>query len=158
MRLWTRGRKGDWNGRFVKSNAFSCRCFEEVCSMDGDANSQIAKSDKGARYYRVCDSCGCSRGHRHYRSGCIQRQGTGIMGRHQRQHGNFVNLWSRLSQSGQSTVEFAVVTAGFLSLSLGLAALWRVFGDGALVEHALAAASHHIQTVFPTTVADIFLY
>ena len=55
-------------------------------------------------------------------------------------------------------VEFAVVTAGFLALTVALATLWHAFGDGLLVEHALAVASHHIQSVAPATITDIFLY
>ncbi|MBP3866381.1 MAG: hypothetical protein J6D25_01040 [Eggerthellaceae bacterium] len=61
-------------------------------------------------------------------------------------------------ESGQSTVEFAVVTAGFLALSVALSALWHVLSDGVLVEHALAVASHHVQAVAPVTIVDIFLY
>lgn len=61
-------------------------------------------------------------------------------------------------ESGQSTVEFAVVTVGFLSATVALAAMWRAFGGGMLVEHALAVASHHIQSVAPATIVDIFLY
>jgi len=59
---------------------------------------------------------------------------------------------------GQSTVEFAVIAAGFMSLTIALAALWHAVGDGLLIEHALAVASHHIQTVAPATISDIFLY
>ena len=59
---------------------------------------------------------------------------------------------------GQSTVEFAVVTAAFLCVTFVLALLWRTFGAGLLVEHALAVASHHVQLVLPTTVGDVFLY
>ena len=59
---------------------------------------------------------------------------------------------------GQSTVEFAVITAGFMSLTVALAAYWRLLDGGLLVEHALAVASHHIQTVAPATISDIFLY
>lgn len=59
---------------------------------------------------------------------------------------------------GQSTVEFAVITAGFMSLTVALSAVWHVLDGGLLVEHALAVASHHIQTVAPATIADIFLY
>ena len=59
---------------------------------------------------------------------------------------------------GQATVEFAVVAAAFLSVTVALAALWRAFGGGMFVEHALAVASHHIQGIAPTTIADIFLY
>lgn len=62
------------------------------------------------------------------------------------------------SERGQSTVEFAVITAGFLAATVALSLLWHAFGDGLLVEHALAVASHHIQSVAPTAVADIFLY
>lgn len=59
---------------------------------------------------------------------------------------------------GQSTVEFAVVTAAFLCVTFGLAAMWRAFGSGMVVEHALAVASHHVQAVAPAAIADIFLY
>ena len=62
------------------------------------------------------------------------------------------------STRGQSTVEFAIVTAGFLAATIALGTIWHAFGDGILVDHALAVASHHIQAVAPTTVADIFLY
>lgn len=64
----------------------------------------------------------------------------------------------RLGSCGQSTVEFAVIMAGFLSITAALAALWHVLDDGLLVDHALAVASHHIQAVAPAAVADIFLY
>ena len=33
-----------------------------------------------------------------------------------------------------------------------------ITSDGLLIEHALAVASHHIQTVAPATISDIFLY
>ena len=66
---------------------------------------------------------------------------------------------ARLAEKrGQSTVEFAIVMAGFLSLTVALAAMWRFLGSGAIVDHVLAVASHHIQTVAPVTVTDIFLY
>ena len=51
-----------------------------------------------------------------------------------------------------------MVTAGFLAATVVLSLLWHALGGGMLVEHALAVASHHIQAVLPTTVADIFLY
>ena len=59
---------------------------------------------------------------------------------------------------GQSTVEFAVVTVGFLAATIALSTMWHAFGDGLLVEHALDVASHHLQAVAPTTIADIFLF
>ena len=63
-----------------------------------------------------------------------------------------------VGERGQSMVEFAVVTAGFLSATVALSLLWHAFEGGMLVEHALAVASHHVQAVLPTTIADIFLY
>ena len=56
---------------------------------------------------------------------------------------------------GQSTVEFAVVLFGFLSMVAALGVLWRVASDGLLVAHS---ASHHLETVVPGVVADVFLY
>lgn len=64
----------------------------------------------------------------------------------------------RFWQRGQSTVEFAVVAAGFIALVVALGALWRFASGGALVEHALAAASHHLQAAAPAFISDIFLY
>ena len=55
-------------------------------------------------------------------------------------------------------MEFAVIAAGFMSLTVALSVFWRLLDGGLLVEHALAVASHHIQTVAPATIADIFLY
>lgn len=78
------------------------------------------------------------------------------MGRNRQRHQRAVDRFG--NRMGQSTVEFAVVTAGFLSVTIALSLLWHAFGDGLLVEHALAVASHHIQAVLPTTIADIFLY
>lgn len=61
-------------------------------------------------------------------------------------------------ERGQATVEFAVVTAGFLAATIALGALWHAIGDGLLVDHAVAVASHHLQTAALSTVVDIFLY
>ena len=63
-----------------------------------------------------------------------------------------------LDEHGQSTVEFAIIMAGFAAVTIGLAALAQAFGDGLFVQHALTTASHHIQGVSPVTAADIFLY
>ena len=63
-----------------------------------------------------------------------------------------------MSERGQATVEFAVITAGFLAMMLALSAVWHAIGDGLLVDHAIAVASHHLQTAALATVSDIFLY
>ncbi len=62
------------------------------------------------------------------------------------------------SESGQSTVEFAVVTAAFLVVVVGLGALWRLASGGALVEHALATATHCVERASPQAMADVLLY
>lgn len=65
---------------------------------------------------------------------------------------------ARESESGQGTVEFALVTVGFLAVVVACGALWRALGDGAFVEHALTSASHHVQAAMPGSIADVFLY
>ena len=77
------------------------------------------------------------------------------MGCHIGGHKQLVGTWD---ERGQSTVEFAIVMAGFLVVVAALSALWHVLGDGLLVEHALAAASHHIHAAAMGAASDIFLY
>lgn len=60
--------------------------------------------------------------------------------------------------TGQGTVEFAVVAAAFIAISFALAAFWHALGSGLLVEHALTSASHHAGSAMPGTIADVFLY
>lgn len=58
---------------------------------------------------------------------------------------------------GQSTVEFAVVTAVLLCVVIGLSAFWRLAGQGVIAEHATKAASHHVEGS-ASAVADVFSY
>lgn len=60
-------------------------------------------------------------------------------------------------ERGQGTVEFAVVTAAFVALIVALGAMWRLFGEGKAMEHALASASHHIELSSAGAV-DVLLY
>ena len=62
------------------------------------------------------------------------------------------------SRNGQSTVEFAIVMAAFLSLVAALSVMWHLYDSGMIVDHVLAVASHHVQAVALVTVSDIFLY
>ena len=62
------------------------------------------------------------------------------------------------SESGQGTLEYALVMFGFLSIVAGLGALWNMLDGGLLVSHALASASHHVQAVTPGAVADVFAF
>lgn len=74
-------------------------------------------------------------------------------------HGKHQQLVRHIvDEAGQSTVEFAVITAGFLAVTVALGAMWHAFGGGLLVEHAVAVASHHVQAVAPATITDVFLY
>ena len=61
-------------------------------------------------------------------------------------------------ESGQGTLEYALVMFGFLSIVAGLGALWNMLDGGLLVSHALASASHHVQAVTPGAVADVFAF
>lgn len=63
-----------------------------------------------------------------------------------------------MDERGQATVEFAVVAAAFASVVVALSALWHVMGEGLLVQHALAGASHHVQDVMPAYLSDVFLF
>lgn len=62
-----------------------------------------------------------------------------------------------MSQAGQSTVEFAVVTAAFMGMLIAGNAMWKAVSGGLFVEHALASASHHVKGVLGWVV-DIFSY
>ena len=50
------------------------------------------------------------------------------------------------------------MTGAFLVIVVALAALWRQVEGGLFVEHALVAASHHVQLTAPGFLADVFLY
>lgn len=59
---------------------------------------------------------------------------------------------------GQSTVEFAIVCAAFLTVVIALGALWRIFDLGLVMDHALQSASHHLSQVASGAWLDVFLY
>ena len=60
--------------------------------------------------------------------------------------------------AGQATVEFALVAVAFLSVALGMGALWRSVSSGAFVDHALSCASHCVAGSLPGVLADAVLY
>ena len=49
------------------------------------------------------------------------------------------------------------MTAAFLAVIVGLGALWRLFGDGIVLDHALASASHHLSGSIGAII-DVFCY
>ena len=141
-----------------------------------DKNVCVDEVDERARYDRVCNPCRRVGGHCHSGDCRVPSQSARTMGRHRGWYEQAVGVVSRsrmafryrvarschgkalLSERGQATVEFAVITAGFLAMMLALSAVWHAIGDGLLVDHAIAVASHHLQTAALATVSDIFLY
>ena len=63
-----------------------------------------------------------------------------------------------LDECGQGTVEFALVTVGFLAVALAFGALWKLLGEGKVVQHALISASHHVQLAAAGALSDILMY
>lgn len=59
-------------------------------------------------------------------------------------------------ESGQGTVEFCLVLAGFMALVLGLGAILQAFAEGQLPLHAIASASHALAASPAGVLADIF--
>lgn len=156
MRLNRLERKGDGNDRYRSIGRLDGRAVSEVVCA-----SEFARGTADALDERTGDDGVCHLGRRARRD-CDSRD-YGVpakvaraLERHRRGDKRLVVLLK--DDSGQSTVEFAIVTVGFLAVTAALAAMWRAFGDGVLVEHALAVASHHIQSVAAATLVDIFLY
>ncbi len=63
-----------------------------------------------------------------------------------------------LGETGQSSVEYAVVMAAFAVVLAGLSALLHAFQGGIFVEHAFSVASHCVSGAAAPIVSDIFLY
>lgn len=156
MRLERHERKGDGNE--------GCRINVGnigggVAEMVGDRpheNRNHSEVDEGAGDDRVRNPRRSARRDRDIGHHGVQAEAAGIMERHCGRHKRLVAIGQ--DEAGQSTVEFAVVMAAFLAVMTALAVMWRAFEGGLLVEHALAVASHHIQSVVPVTLVDIFLY
>ena len=65
------------------------------------------------------------------------------------------NRWSK----GQSTVEYLLVLVALLSMVVSVAAVWKAGRSGALLDRAVAAASHQLSGRNPVGSAqDIALY
>lgn len=110
---------------------------------------------------RVCNPCRSFSGNSHCCYHRLSPKDSGIVGRHSKRHQQSVMQHRRCCDSretGQATVEFAVVTAAFFSLVAVLGVLWRAFNQGLFIQHALSSASHHIESVALGSIADIFLF
>lgn len=62
------------------------------------------------------------------------------------------------STKGQGTVEFALVCAAFVCVAAGFAALFHLFGDGRVIDHALVSASHHVGSGDAGAWGDVLSY
>ena len=149
---WSSKRKGNRNGYLVENVG----AYGEDVGTGDDACREAAAVERGAGNDGVRDPRGRAGRHSDPGDHRVPPPLAGALGRHRDWNYKLVELahW----RSGQSTVEFAVVTAGFLAMMVALSAMWRVLGGGLFVEHAVAVASHHLQVVAPVTIADIFLY
>lgn len=79
-------------------------------------------------------------GDRHFGHFGFSPQVAGALGCDSERNQRFV-----ADDSGQATVEYVVVLAGVLCVVAGLGALGNAFESGLVMEHVLAAASHHVQ-------------
>jgi len=61
-------------------------------------------------------------------------------------------------KKGQGTLEFALICVAFLVVVVALGALWQALRGGLFIDHALASASHHLQSVSAGVIGDVFLY
>jgi hypothetical protein len=64
-------------------------------------------------------------------------------------------LWSR---SGQSTVEYALVSLVLLAIIIALAIIATRLSEGLFVEHAMASASHSFTENSSGFLGDVVLY
>ena len=128
--------------------------------VDDDAHETAASFESGAGNDGIRHPRRRARGNSDSGNHGVPAQVAGAVERHCGRHQRIVRKGKAklASRKGQATVEFAVIAAGFLAVTVALMAFWRVLGGGLLVEHALAVASHHIQSVAPATLPDIFLY
>lgn len=58
---------------------------------------------------------------------------------------------------GQSTVEYALISAAFISVVIGLGMLANLLNDGTFVSHAISAGSHGVSDVIGGAV-DVFSF
>ena len=173
MRLRYEERKGDGHGQGKKRHRLCGTRVAEGVRVGGNAYARAGKVDERAGDYGVRDPRRRFGRHRYPGDhgfppeiaralerycGGDQRTLAGLPRKAAHAAQRAGSLEKLRCEQGQSTVEFAVVMAGFLSLTVALGIMWRAFGGGIFVEQALAVASHHIQTVAPVTIADVFLY
>ena len=155
VRLSNRKGRGGWNGCLVENVGMCGGRLEKALGRSNGSTAANCELNEGPGHDGVRDSRGRAGRDCHLGDNCFSPPTSRVvgcdLGRNQQPVGS-------RGERGQSTVEFALVTAGFIAAAVALSTMWHAFGDGVLVEHALAVASHHVQAVAPATISDIFLY
>ncbi len=105
-----------------------------------------------SRHHRVCDLGRRACGDCDYRDHCLQAQTRRALERHLKRDQQLV-----ADESGQSTVEYALVFTALLVVVVGAGALMGVMGDGLFVQHAVMSASHCLSSSI-TGITDALCY
>ncbi len=145
--------------RKEKNNAEEKSTIIQNVPSIGTSYNKILDADevkKGSGHNRICNFSRSSRSYCHNSCCCFSCQDYRSLVRYFYKYQSIIGRICK--NAGQSTVEFAIVAAAFLAITVGLGALWHFLDAGMLVDHAVANASHHISDVLSFTVNDIFLY
>ncbi len=155
---------------FIDGCAKSRERFNESC-MFPEIKTNLPTRPRNNRIRHFGGSFGC------YSNTCdngLQAKNSGAVGRHHIWHpitlktylrrGKDADAWfkkalmGKLDEGrGQSTVEYALISAAFIAIVIGLGALSDLFSGGVVVDHAISAASHGIQNLVGGAV-DVFSY
>lgn len=145
--------------------------------------SGIGSARKGrlrtrSRHHRICHLGRSSRSHRHHSDHDIPPQIAGTVGcdssgdigtiatdRSKDRIGRFVALRDLVTdcvsklevESGQGTVEYALILSACLAVVVGIGMLMGSIEDGVFVEHVVTAASHNVEVLLGGA-ADVFSY
>lgn len=111
---------------------------------------------KRTRHNRICHISWGFSSHSHGGHNVIQAKARRAMEWHCHWHKQ--SLKKLLQQDGQSSVEYAVISAGFLCILAAISYLLQLIKDGILLDQLLAAASHLLINVPAPNIADIFKY
>ena len=72
---------------------------------------------------------------------------------------HFKKIKERLSDdTGQSTVEFAIVLFALLLIIVALSLIWKSSSQGLFVEHSVSSASHNVENSSIGVITDVFCY
>jgi hypothetical protein len=116
------------------------------CEFEVEKNVRKRSGHNGVRNIGWGFGCDCNFGNH-----CISSKITGVVGRH------FVRHKQLIGQSGQGTVEYAIVFCAVICVIAAVGTLSSSLQDGLFVEHAISAASHNVQSGVGG-VSDVFSY